>query len=287
MALSVDAGKRARYVCIAADSDAGSPLRAVAFGFSDLVSGLADWRLWTMLGWNDVRQRYRRSAIGPFWITLSMATFVLLLGFIYAKIFSMDVGMHLPYVAGGLIAWGIISGSMVDACTAFTEGGGILKQIRMPFSLFILRTVWRAFIIFLHTVVLMLPIWLYFGTAVNVQTLLVIPGLVLVIINQVWMATIIAVLSTRFRDVAQLVATAIQIAMLATPIMWPVNVLSHAHYIADLNPFYHLVELIRAPLLGEAPAALSWTVVAGMIVAGYGSAAYLLGRSTTRIVYWL
>jgi ABC-type polysaccharide/polyol phosphate export permease len=48
---------------------------------------LANWQLWSMLGWNDIHQRYRRSALGPFWITISMAIFIVLLGFIYSKLF--------------------------------------------------------------------------------------------------------------------------------------------------------------------------------------------------------
>ena len=133
----------------------------------------------------------------------------------------------------------------------------------------------------------MLPMWVFFGTDVNRNMLLVAPGLILVALNQVWIGTVVAVLSTRFRDVIQLVATAIQISMFATPIMWPVSVLSESRYIAYINPFYHMIELVRMPLLGEAPAILSYGVVVGMIILGYVFAAYLLGSSRHRIVYWL
>ena len=38
----------------------------------DLVGGLRDWRFWTTVGWYDIKQRYRRTTLGPFWITISM-----------------------------------------------------------------------------------------------------------------------------------------------------------------------------------------------------------------------
>lgn len=266
---------------------ASSVPAAIAIGFGDIRAALVSWRLWSMLGWNDIRQRYRRSTLGPFWITLSMAVFVLLLGFIYSKIFNQDIAVYLPYIAGGLIIWGFISGSMLESSASFIEATGIIKQLQLPFSLYVMRTVWRAAIVLLHTAVLMVVIWLAFGMTPTLSIFLVIPGVALVFLNQIWVSIVIAVLSTRFRDVVPIVQTAVQISMFATPIMWPISALSEGHYIADLNPLYHLIELVRAPLLATAPATLSWIVVIGLNVVGFVAAAWLLGRSRHRIVYWL
>src|SRR5712672_3857854 len=82
-----------------------------AQGVRDLIEGMANWRLWSMLGWNDIHQRYRRSAFGPFWITISMAIFVVLLGVIYSKLFHQELAVFLPYIAMGLIIWGFIAGT--------------------------------------------------------------------------------------------------------------------------------------------------------------------------------
>ena len=271
--------KEARQV----DSVAGH----IASGFSDLGQSAVQWRLWSMLGWNDIRQRYRRSAIGPFWITISMAIFTVLLGVIYSKIFNQEIATFLPYIAMGLIIWGFISGTTVEACNTFIEGTGIIKQIRLPLTIFPMRTIWRSFIILLHTIVLIVPIAIIFRVPLGAVTLLVAPGLLLVFLNQIWVTIVVAIISTRFRDIVQLVMTTIQIAMFATPIMWPVDALKEARFIADVNPLFHLIELVRAPLLGQAPSALSWAVVAAMCIGGYVLAAFLLGRTSRRIVYWL
>src|SRR5882757_8879566 len=106
-------------------------------GARDIGQGLANWRLWSMLGWNDIHQRYRRSALGPFWITISMAIFIVLLGFIYSKLFHQDIAVYLPYVAMGLITWGFITGTTVEACSVFIENAGIIKQIRLPYSIYV------------------------------------------------------------------------------------------------------------------------------------------------------
>ncbi len=268
------------------DEPVGAQTRLSA-GAVDLILGFKAWRLWTMLGWNDIVQRYRRSALGPFWITLSMAIFIVLLGVIYSRIFKVDIATYLPYIAMGIIIWGFVSGTTNESCAAFVDSGAIIKQINLPYTLYVLRGVWRNIIILLHTIVLIVPIGLVFGLEVSWSDFLVLPGLLLVFANQIWVGIVVAVLSTRYRDVSQLIATAIQIAVFATPIMWPVSSLGDAHFIADVNPVYHLIEIVRAPLLGVAPPLLSWVVAIGLCAAGYLIAIALLTRGSRRIVYWL
>jgi ABC-type polysaccharide/polyol phosphate export permease len=240
-----------------------------------------------MLGWNDIHLRYRRSALGPFWITISMAIFIVLLGFVYAKLFHQDIAVFLPYVAMGLITWGFISGTTVEACSVFIENAGIIRQIKLPYSIYVMRMIWRGFIIFLHTVALIVPIALFFHLKVGWSSLLAIPGMLLVVLNQIWISTIIGAVATRFRDIVQLVTTAIQILMFVTPIMWPVSAIAEARFVAEINPFFHLIQLVRAPLLGEVAEPLSWIVVLSMCIIGYGLAAITLGRAGPRLVYWL
>jgi ABC-type polysaccharide/polyol phosphate export permease len=261
--------------------------RASVSGARDLYDGLMNWQLWSMLGWNDIRQRYRRSALGPFWITISMAIFIVLLGFIYSKLFHQDIAVFLPYIAMGLITWGFISGTTVEACSAFIENTGIIRQIRLPYSIYVMRMIWRGFIVFLHTVVLIVPIAIYFHMEVGWSSLLAIPGMLLVVLNQIWLAIVVGVVATRFRDTVQLVTTAIQILMFVTPIMWPVSAIADAPLVAEINPFFHLIQLVRAPLLGGVAEPLSWIVVIGMCVVGYALAALALTRASPRLVYWL
>jgi ABC-type polysaccharide/polyol phosphate export permease len=261
--------------------------RPAAPGVRDLIEGMADWRLWSMLGWNDIRQRYRRSALGPFWITISMAIFVVLLGVIYSKLFHQDVAVFLPYVAMGLIAWGFIAGTTTEACGHFIENAGIIRQIHLPFTIYTMRMIWRSFIVLLHTVVLIVPIAVLFRLEIGLATLLVLPGMLLVVLNQIWLSIVIGVVATRFRDMSQIVSTAIQISMFVTPIMWPVSAIPDARLIAEINPFYHLIELVRAPLLGSVAEPLSWIAVLTMCVLGYGLAARALTRAHSRLVYWL
>ncbi len=253
----------------------------------ELLAAFRAWPLWIMLGWNDIRQRYRRSVLGPFWITLSMAIFIALLGVIYGKIFKIEIRTYLPYLTLGYIVWGFVSTATNESSITFQEGERIIRQIKLPYSIFVLRVVWRNFIVFLHTIVIFIPVAVIFDVRPGFVSLLALPGLALIYINQIWVTLILAIICTRYRDVQQIAATAVQIMLFVTPIMWPITALGDAPFIAYLNPLYHMIDLVRAPMLGHAPSPLSWLVVIGCAIGGWTVAILLLHRAARRLVFWL
>jgi ABC-type polysaccharide/polyol phosphate export permease len=253
----------------------------------EVIAGFRAWPVWVIMGWDDIRQRYRRSVIGPFWITLSTGFFILVLGIIYSHLFHIEIESFLPYLTAGYIIWGFMSAAANDSCIAFIDAGRIIKQIKLPYSIYVLRVVWRNFIILLHTIVIWIPIAFIFKVEPNLTTLYEIPGIFLVCVNLIWLTTVIAILSTRYRDIQPIVGTVIQLGMFATPIMWPVSSLGNARIVAEVNPVYHLIEITRAPLLGMAPEMHSWLIAAGMAVGGSALAIALMVRTSRRIVFWL
>jgi len=257
-----------------------------SFG-GDVYLGARATEIWTLLGWNDIRQRYRRSVIGPFWITLSTAVLITGLGLLYSHIFKTDIDTYLPYLALGFIVWGFVSTATNESCNAFLDGENIIKQVKIPFSVFVLRVVWRNFIVFLHTIVLFVPISIFFAIVPGWLSLLSLPGIALVLLNQVWIGIILATLTARFRDVPQMVGAVMQVAIFATPIMWPVSALGNQTLVADLNPLHHLIDIVRGPLIGVPPAPLSWLVALGLNVFDMLLALALLRRASKRLVYWL
>ena len=213
----------------------------------DLLAGIRAWRLWTMLGWNDIRQRYRRSVLGPFWITISMAVFITLLGEIYSHIFKIGLKTYLPYLSLGYIIWGFVATTTSESFVSFQESERVIRQIRLPYSIYVFRVVWRNFIVFLHTWVVYILVAVVFGIKPNLSMLFVVPGFLLLYLNLVWVALALAILSTRFRDLLQIVSTAVQILLFATPIMWPLSTLGNSTIIAEINRC-HLIELVlRSP----------------------------------------
>ena len=245
------------------------PPSQTALAFRDVVEGACAFRLWGMLGWQDVRQRYRRSTLGPFWLTISMGALVGGLGVLYAGLFRMDVADYLPFVAAGLIIWGLLSGLITEGCAAFIGAEGIIKQVNLPLSVHVYRVVWRNLIVFAHNVAIYVAAAVIFSIQPGWTGLLVLPGLALLCLNGVWMGLLFGLVSARFRDVPQIAASVVQVAFFLTPIIWKPELLPDRTFVLDLNPFFHLVELVRAPLLGQAPGLVSWLAAAGITLGGW------------------
>jgi ABC-type polysaccharide/polyol phosphate export permease len=256
---------------------------------SDIASSLKRYPLAGMLGWQDVRQRYRRSAIGPFWLTISMGVMIGTIGIVFGNIFKAPMSEFLPFLAAGMILWGLMSQIINDGCIGFIVAEGTIKQLPIPLFIHILRLVWRNVIIFSHNLVIFPLVLLAVGRPINFIALISVPGLLLIIINITWVALLLAVICARYRDLPQIVGSLLQVVYFVTPIMWLPHTLPQGVklYLLDFNPFFHLVELFRAPLLGQMPTATNWLVSIAMAIVGWIAAVVIYGRYKARIAYWL
>ena len=263
------------------------PPSQTVLALRDVAEGARAFRLWGMLGWQDIRQRYRRSTLGPFWLTISMGALVGGLGLLYAGLFKLDVADYLPFVAAGLILWGLISGLITEGCDAFIGAEGIIKQVNLPLSVHVYRVVWRNFIVFAHNVVIYAAAAVLFSIQPGWAGLLALPGLALLCLNGVWVGLLLGLVSARFRDVPQIAASIVQVAFFLTPIIWKPELLPDRAFILHLNPFFHLLELVRAPLLGQAPGLVSWLAVAGITLGGWLVTLFMYRRYRWRIAYWV
>ncbi len=253
----------------------------------DLVDGIASWPLWLLLGWQDIRQRYRRSLLGPFWLTMSMAVLIATLGFLFTNLWKTDPSEYLPFLTAGLIAWAFLSGAITDGCSAFIGAEGYIKQVRLPLSAFTHRTVWRNLIIFFHNLLAYVLVLVIFRMTPGLEALWVLPGLFLLGLNATWLSLWCGLVSARFRDVPQIVNALLQPAFYITPIIWMPDLVPDRFLLVQSNPFYHLIELVRAPLLGASPALLSWQVAATTALGGWGVTFLFLRSFRSRVAYWL
>ena len=254
---------------------------------ADFIDSLTRWRLWGLMGWQDIKQRYRRSVLGPFWLTLSMAILVAALGFLYGELFGIAIDDYLPFLTLGFLAWGLISGVIIDGCTAFIGAEPFIKQMKLPFFLHIYRIVWRNLIIFAHNSVVYIGVAVVFGIWPGIAGLLLLPGLVLIVLNAIWVGLLLGMICARFRDVPQIVVSVLQVAFFLTPIIWKPELLASRAGFVQANPFFHFVELVRAPLLGSVPGLTTWIVVLAITLAGWFVTFLFFRRFRARIAYWV
>jgi ABC-type polysaccharide/polyol phosphate export permease len=254
----------------------------------DIGQAVRHPQLWLMLGWQDIKQRYRRSVIGPFWLTLSTAVMVVGLGLLYAAIFRQSLREYFPYLATGLIIWSFLSAVVADGCQAFIASEGIIKQMRVPFCTHALRVIWRNIIILGHNAVIIVVVIAVFGTRSTIASMpFFIPAMLLLLLNVSWVVLILGTICARFRDVPLIVANAMQLLFFLTPIIWQPSLLPGRQRLVFWNPLYHFVEVVRAPLLGQVPAGVTWLIVSALAVGGWAFTFFLFQRFRRRIAYWL
>jgi ABC-type polysaccharide/polyol phosphate export permease len=253
----------------------------------DFVGSFKLWHLFIYLGWEDIYQRYVRTLLGPFWLTLGHCVWIGAMAVVMGSLFNNSIKTVLPFIAAGTLVWTFIASVMNESCQVFINAGYIITSINLPISLHIFRLVVRNFIIFLHNLVVLVLIVIFCNVSVNLNTLLVIPALIILMINSLWIATLIGVISTRYRDIQQIIMTSTSILPFITPIFWEKSFLKKHLWIANINPFYHMIEIVRSPLLGQQPSLLSWQIIIVITILGILFTLKIFNTYKHRIIYWL
>lgn len=255
----------------------------------DLLRGLSKMELWGRLGWFDVKRRYKRTTIGPFWTSITLAIYSLSVGFVGAALWHQNIYEYLPFLVSGMVVWMLVSTIATESCNMFISGQPLFRNIKFDYSILAYALVWRNFLVLLHNLlVYFLVVLVLKPSLLSFTLLLALPGLALVILNAVWISLFLGVVCLRFRDVPQLVSSAIQISMLVTPLFWPADTLTGLRRLAfvDVNPLYHVLNVVRAPLIGRVPDAISYGVMIAMTIGGWWLTYAMFKRFRKRIAYW-
>ncbi|AIG63427.1 sugar ABC transporter permease [Corynebacterium atypicum] len=283
-----------RMTSAPAEAAPPSESRTMKAAWKDLVRGLGQHELWLLLGWQDIKQRYRRSVLGPLWITIATGVMALALGLLYSILFKVSIEVFLPHVTVGLIMWGFISGCIKEGADIFIDNEGLIKQLPSALSVHVYRLVWKQTLFLAHNMVIWLILVIIFPRQLGWHLLLVIPGFALLIINGVWVAMFFGIVATRYRDISPLLEAGTQLLFYVTPIVWMTTTLQEnmsemggRAKLAQLNPLYHYLEIVRAPLIGAPLPTYHWWIVIGMTVAGVILALVAMRQWRFRVFYWV
>ena len=240
-----------------------------------------------MLGWLEIKQRYRRSVLGPFWLTISTGAMIAVIGLVYSRLFGQEISGYFSYLAIGWVVWMFMAGLMNDACTTFISGEGYIKQIKLPLTIHVLRMVWKNLLILAHNFVIVIIVMLFFRPDLDWHLVLFPLGLLVIAVNGVWLGVFLGLICARFRDIPNIVASLVQVVFFLTPVLWKPDMLGAHSWVATWNPLYHFLEIVRGPLLGASPSSLSWMAALFMTSAGLVIMLVFFSRFRARIAYWV
>jgi lipopolysaccharide transport system permease protein len=266
--------------------DAANP-RHTERAMADLRDGLSQWRLALALARLDLRNRYRGSVLGPLWMSLSTLIMLIGLGLLYGALFKFKLSNYLPHLAVSLIVWQWMAGFINDSCATLTSAEGVIRQMRLPYTLHALRVAFRNTLVAAHSLPLIPIVFLIFGLVPGPEALLAIPGLVLIGINMLAGGLLLGMVCARFRDIPPIVANVVQLAFFVSPILWKPELLGDAMVWMAFNPFYALLETVRGPLLEGGGPPLAWLAAIFYTGAHVVLAGFLFTRFRSRIAFWV
>jgi len=264
--------------------------------FKDMRDGLHQRELWLSLGWQDIKQRYRRSVLGPFWITIATGLQALAMGLLYSTLLNQPISEYLPYVTVGLIVWNVIQASILEGSDVFIANEGLIKQLPSALSVHVYRLVWRQFLFFIHNAAIYAVLVVAFSIwrDLNWSFLLVFPAILLLFLNAMWVTIVFGIFSTRYRDIAPILGSMTLMLFVLTPVMWSTKALENSvgsagerAKLLEIIPTYHYLEIVRAPLLGEPSEWHHWAVVCAFTVVGWAVAVLALKQYRARVPYWV
>ncbi len=264
--------------------------------FGDLKTGFSQRELWLHLGWQDIKQRYRRSVIGPFWITIATGVQAIAMGLLYSVLLNIDLREFLPHVTVGLIIWNLISAAILEGGDVFVANEGLIKQLPSALSVHVYRLVWRQLLLLGHNMLIYVIIIAIFWPpgGLHWTVIFAIPALVLILLNAVWVSILFGIIATRYRDIAPILGSFVTLMFFMTPIVWTTSGLqsmggeaANRAKLVEINPLFHYLDIIRAPLIGEDQQAYHWYIVLGFTVVGWALAIVALKKYRARVPYWV
>ena len=254
---------------------------------ADLAGGFMRHPVWRFMADRELKLRYARSFLGPIWITLTMGFWVAGLTLLYGGLFGAPLREIAPFITLGVIAWNFLTALLTEGCVCFLQAKGYLMQSRMPISTFVWLVFYRNLLVLAHNMGIFVVLVFAFQLWPNTNWLWALVGWPILFLAGFGFTMLLSVIAARFRDITPLVHSIMTVGFFLTPVMWRPTDLQKNEFIATYNPFAHLLDMFRTPLLGEAPT--QYSIIFALVTAVVLFLAGLIAIAVSRrnIMFWL
>lgn len=254
---------------------------------ADLREALRKPRLWLYLAWHDIRVQFERSLLGPLWVTLQAAAWIVAIIFVFGGIMG-PYREYSVYVAIGIVLYNFITAVVTDSSDIFLRNRIVIHSYANPYSAYVLKQVVSALIqLALQSGVVVL-VFIFAGYPVGPTALLAIPGLALGVMMAAGLALCFSLLGLRYGDFRFAMLAVMRLGLFITPILWTQDGGGWAKQLAaTVNPMAHFINLVRMPLMGQTPDSVSYMVAVGSIVFAAGFGWSLFKRMRPTIPMWV
>src|SRR5262245_31501850 len=204
---------------------------------------------------NMIKTRYKRSALGVIWTLLNPLLNMAVLTIAFSALFSSSLVRYPVYVLTGLVFWTFFSQTTLFAMNALVWGGGLLKRVFVPRTIFAVAAVGNGLVNLGLSLIPLVLIMLILGHPLYVTWWVVPLAVLLVAMFTLGVSLFMSTLAVFFTDVVDIYGVFVQALFFLTPIVYPKEIFpAGSAWMLNLNPMVSLLEMFRAPLyLGQVP----------------------------------
>jgi len=239
------------------------------------------------MSWSDTKARYRRSVLGPFWLTLGTAIGVGGLGYVWSTLFNMDKAQFIPLLTVGLILWGFIAGIVTESTQVFIQNAQLIRNVQLPMFFHPLKLMLRHLINLAHNAVVIIIVFLIYPPEWHWSAWLALPAFLLTVLNLGWMSLLIGMFAARYRDTETAITNFMPLLFFMSPVLFKAEQLGVGSWVVWANPFSYFITAVRDPLLNHPSPDFVWPVLLSMTVLGWFVTLWLFHTRRTRIPYWI
>lgn len=254
---------------------------------NDLLKSLRHLPLIFHMAYSDTKARYKRSMLGPLWLTLGAAVGIVGLGLVWSQLLHQERSELIPSLTVGLLLWQFISGCVIESTSTFVRQSQIIRNLQLPFFIHPIQLIVRQSITLAHNLIVLVIVLIVYPQDLGLVSLLSIVGFLIVLINLLWISVMLSMIGARFRDVEQIVQALMPIIFFLTPVLYKAGHAGVNQAIIWLNPFTYFITLVREPLFGNIPALFVYQITLGMAIVGWSLTLIMFNRFAPRIAFWI
>lgn len=257
---------------------------------NDLKNSLKQFDLISYFSISDLKSQYNRTAIGPLWETISLSILLIFLSIVWSRVVKEDLNTYLPHLVSSLIIWRFMSILVGQGCMIFLNSIELVKSFKINLSTLAIIKVYDKCLIFFHHLPIIIFFNLYFKVDIfNASFLLLIYTIPIFLVTSYSVCIILGFLNTRFRDLQSFISMLMSVMMFFTPILWKPDTIGAKamFYIVQPNIFYHYIEIMRKPMMGQSPEIFSLVVTTIFTFCIFILSQYIVKKYSSRIPFWL
>lgn len=254
--------------------------------FNDLVKGFLRYPIWIYQAYHLLAAKYKRTALGTLWISGNYLFISISIAYVYGAIFHQSLKDFIPYCMLGNLAGTSMLWVILEAPEIFMINASLIKNNATPYTYYIYESVAKLMFLFMHNLVVFYIAGALLGF-ITFPTWEIIPGMILFMVILFFWGCVVAMASARYRDLRFLLPNFSMFMFFITPIYWKTDMLGKSAAIAELNPLYHLIAIIRNPILGLPTDLNNW--LCALAVAAVGIVLWLIFFPffRRRIPFWV